>query len=285
VVTNRHRSKRIVIKIGGRALETPLAAHELAAELAVLSGEAVLVHGGGSEVSTWCKKLGIEPRFENGLRITDPPTLEVAAAVLAGLANKRLVAALRAEGVDAVGLAALDGGIVEARPHPAAERLGEVGTVADVHPALLETLMKQGRLPVLASLGEFQGRLLNLNADDLAAALASALHAGALVLLSDVAGVQLRGHLVKHVGHCDELDRLIADPEVTGGMIAKLVASRSALDDGVARVYIAAWQGAGTLRDIIGGAGLGTTLESGVADRDTAPVRNATASTGVGERT
>lgn len=277
-----NRSRRIVIKIGGRALETRRAADELAGELALLSGEVVLVHGGGSEVSAWCEKLGIEPRFENGLRVTDAATLEVAAAVLAGLANKRLVAGLRARGVDAVGLTALDGGIVETRPHSAAARLGEVGTVAQVHPALLETLFAQGSLPVLASLGAFEGRLLNLNADDLAAALASALHASGLILLSDVPGVQLAGKLVEHIGR-DDLDHVIADPEVTGGMTAKLIASRSALDDGVSRVHIAAWQGAGTLRDIIAGAGLSTTLATATPKADR--VRRITASSGVGDRT
>jgi acetylglutamate kinase len=279
VVTKRSRPRRIVIKIGGRALETGRAADELAGELAVLSGEVVLVHGGGSEVSAWCERLGIEPRFENGLRVTDAATLEVAAAVLAGLANKRLVAGLRARGVDAVGLTALDGGIVEARPHSAAARLGEVGTVAAVHPALLETLLAQGALPVLASLGAFEGGLLNLNADDLAAALASALHASALVLLSDVPGVRLAGMLVEHIGR-EDLDHVIADPEVTGGMTAKLIASRSALDDGVARVHIAAWQGAGTLRDIIAGAGVCTTLAPMASHADRR--RALPASSGVG---
>ncbi len=275
-----NRSRRIVIKIGGRALEAGRAIDELAGELALLPGEVVLVHGGGSEVSAWCERLGIEPRFENGLRVTDAATLEVAAAVLAGLANKRLVAGLRARGVDAVGLTALDGGIVEARPHSAAARLGEVGTVARVHPALLETLLGQSGLPVLASLGAFEGRLLNLNADDLAAALASALRASALVLLSDVPGVQLEGKLVDHIGR-DDLDRVIEGPGVTGGMLAKLIASRSALDDGVARVHIAAWQGAGTLRDIIAGAGVSTTLATTTPKVDR--LHGVTASSGVGD--
>ena len=275
-----NRSRRIVIKIGGRALEAGRAIDELAGELALLPGEVVLVHGGGSEVSAWCERLGIEPRFENGLRVTDAATLEVAAAVLAGLANKRLVAGLRARGVDAVGLTALDGGIVEARPHSAAARLGEVGTVARVHPALLETMLGQSSLPVLASLGAFEGRLLNLNADDLAAALASALRASALVLLSDVPGVQLEGKLVDHIGR-DDLDRVIEGPGVTGGMLAKLIASRSALDDGVARVHIAAWQGAGTLRDIIAGAGVSTTLATTTPKADR--LHGVTASSGVGD--
>ena len=281
---DRDPSRRIVIKLGGRALEAPGAAQELAAELARLLGQAVLVHGGGGEVSAWCERLGLEPRFENGLRVTDATTLEVAAAVLAGLANKQLVAGLRAHGVDAIGLSALDGGLVEVQPHPDAARLGRVGAVAAVHPALLETLLHHGHLPVLASLGAFEGGLLNLNADDLAAALAAALHATALVLLSDVPGVRLGGEPVRRIDR-HELDRVITDPEVTGGMVAKLIASRSAIDDGVACVHIAAWQGAGTLRDIIGGAGNGTMLTSASGNLVSSPERGIPASAGMGDRT
>jgi acetylglutamate kinase len=141
-----HR-KPVVLKIGGRALEpagvaaagaavpgagstareaatsgsaTASAIGALATELATIGAPLVIVHGGGAEVSAWCGRLGVEPRFIDGLRVTDPPTLEVATAVLAGLANKRLVARLRAADLDAVGLAALDGGTVEGRAAPRA---------------------------------------------------------------------------------------------------------------------------------------------------------------------
>src|SRR5207245_9215619 len=110
----RAMSAPLVLKLGGRALEAPDAAGELAAEVAALRVPVVIVHGGGVEVSAWCMRLGLAPRFVEGLRVTDDATLEVVAAVLAGLANKRLVAALRAAGVDAVGLAALAGGTVTA---------------------------------------------------------------------------------------------------------------------------------------------------------------------------
>src|SRR5262249_37839820 len=141
----------VVVKLGGRALEAPGAIAELAADVATLSGRTLLLHGGGALVSRWSERLGLTPRFVDGLRVTDPETLEVAVAVLAGLANKRLVASLRSAGVDAVGLAALDGGVVEAMPHPTAERLGEVGAVRSVRPELLLELIEGGRVPVLAS--------------------------------------------------------------------------------------------------------------------------------------
>jgi len=255
----------LVIKLGGRALEGPGARHELATAIAALEEPAVVVHGGGAEVSDWCLRLGLTPRFLDGLRVTDPPTLEVAVAVLAGLANKRLVAALRAAGVDAVGLSAIDGGIAAAELHPEAERLGEVGRVRAVAPALLETLLGRGHLPVLASIAAVAGRLLNVNADDFAAALAGALQARALVLLSDTPGVRLAGATVARLAGA-ELEDALAHPEVQGGMRPKLEAARQALAAGVARVHIAAWEGPGTLRALLAhddAAAPGTTITRG----------------------
>jgi acetylglutamate kinase len=249
----------IVVKLGGRALESPGAGAQLADDLVALRGRALLVHGGGAELSEWCRRLGLEPRFVDGLRATDAPTLEVAAAVLAGLANKRLVALLRAGGVDAVGLSALDGGIAEAEPHPDSGRLGAVGCVRAVHPELIAESLAAGRTPVLASIGACDGALLNLNADDLAAALAGALRAEALVLLSDTPGLVLDRAVVPRLDP-DALDAALADPQVTGGMIPKLRAARAALDQGTGRVHIAAWQGPDTLVAVLAGTATSTTI-------------------------
>ena len=249
----------VVVKLGGRALDAPGAAPELAGDLARLAGGAVLVHGGGAEVSEWCTRLGIAPRFLDGLRVTDPDTLEVAVAVLAGLANKRLVATLRAAGVDAVGLSALDGGTVEVTRHADASRLGAVGQVVAVHPQLIETLLAQGRMPVLASIGAADGQLLNVNADDLAAGLAGTLRARALLLLSDTAGLKLDGRRVARLG-ASEIARALAHPDVTGGMRPKLRAAADAIEAGAQRVVIGAWTGPGTLNALLTGDGEGTTL-------------------------
>ena len=252
----------VVIKLGGRALEAPGAARALAAEAAALSGELVLVHGGGAELSAWCERLGLAPRFEDGLRVTDAGTLEVAAAVLAGLANKRLVAALRDAGVDAVGLSALDGGVAEAEPHPDSPRLGAVGRVACVHPALRETLLAQGRTPVLASIAACGASLLNLNADDLAAAIAGALGARALLLLSDTPGLVLDNRLVERLDQVG-IEAALAHPDVRDGMRPKLRAAAAAIAAGARRVHIAAWQGPGTLEALLGGHGAGTMVLAG----------------------
>jgi acetylglutamate kinase len=243
----------LVVKLGGRALEAPDAAAALAGEIAALPGRAVIVHGGGSEVSEWCLRLGLTPRFVDGLRVTDEATLEVAAAVLAGLANRRLVATLQAAGVDAVGLSALDGSTAAVEPHADAARLGAVGRVRAVRPDLIERLLSGGFTPVLASIGAHAGGLLNLNADDLAAALAGALAAGTLVLLSDTPGLVLDGAPVARLG-ADGLEAALANPQVTGGMRPKLIAARAALGAGLGRVLIGCWQGPGTLAGLLAGS-------------------------------
>ena len=255
----------VVVKLGGRALEAPGAARELAAELAHLPGGTVLVHGGGAEVSAWSARLGIAPRFLDGLRVTDPDTLEVVVAVLAGLANKRLVATLRAAGVDAVGLSALDGGTVEVERHADASRLGAVGQVVAVHPQLLETLLAQGRTPVLASIGAAGEQLFNVNADDLAAGLAGALRARALLLLSDTPGLRLDGLVVTRLG-VHEVAAALTHPDVKDGMRPKLRAAAAAIEAGAQRVVIGAWAGPGTLTALLAGEGGGTTFVAGALE-------------------
>ena len=249
----------LVIKLGGRSLDAPGAARDLAAELSRMVGGTLLVHGGGAEVTGWCERLGIAPRFLDGLRVTDPDTLDVAVAVLGGLANKRLVATLRAAGVDAVGLAALDGGTVEVARHEDASRLGAVGRVVAVQPQLLETLLGQGRTPVLASIGAAGEQMLNINADDLAAGIAGALRARALLLLSDTPGLWLDGRVVPRMG-VPEVATALSHPDVKDGMRPKLRAAAAAIEAGAQRVVIGAWAGPGTLNALLTGEGGGTTL-------------------------
>jgi acetylglutamate kinase len=257
----------LVVKLGGRALEAPGALREFAAALREAgtpggsTRATLVVHGGGAEVSAWCERAGLAPRFADGLRVTDPDTLEIVAAVLAGLANKRLVATLRAHGIDAVGLAALDGGIALARRHATAPTLGEVGEIEAVDATLLGTLLDAGRVPVLASLGgDRTGALLNLNADDVAAAVAAALPARDLVLLSDTPGLVLDGAVVPSLDEAELAGVLMREAAVTGGMRPKLRAAQTALAAGVRRVIIAAWQGPGTLAALLDGTATATTL-------------------------
>ncbi|HET9326679.1 MAG TPA: acetylglutamate kinase [Candidatus Eisenbacteria bacterium] len=255
----------VVLKLGGRALEREGAWAELATALRAHHEGIVLVHGGGAEVSAWSRRLGLSPAFVDGRRVTDTATLEVAVAVLAGLANKRIVAALRAQGIDAVGLAALDGGLVDTQRHEHSDQLGEVGQITGISPALLDTMLAQGRVPVLASIGAREGQLLNLNADDLASAVAVALRARALVLLSDVPGLTLNGSVVSTLSTEDAAVALLG-AAVTGGMRPKLEAARLAIEGGVPSVHLGAWTGASTLVELLRGAGAGTTLVPVKAD-------------------
>lgn len=254
------QAQPIVVKLGGRALEAPGALAGFAAALARLPRPTLVVHGGGAEVTRWCERLGIASRFHDGLRVTDPDTLEVAAAVLAGLVNKRLVAGLRVQGIDAVGLAALDGGMLTVRRHMNADVLGEVGEVIGADATLLQLILAAGRTPVVASLAcDAAGRLLNVNADDAAAALAAAIGASDLVLLSDTPGLKLAGAVVARLS-ASELPATLARPEVEGGMVPKLISAQTALAGGVARVHITAWEHDDTLHRVLCGEGHGTTL-------------------------
>ena len=250
-----------VVKLGGRALEAPGADLELAAAIGSASEPVVLVHGGGREVSAWLGRFGIEPRFADGLRVTDAGTLEVAAAVLAGLANKRLVATLRAAGVDAVGLSAVDGGIVTVEPHPDAARLGAVGHATGADASLLRLLLDRGMTPVIASIGQHAGSLLNVNADDVAPALAAALPARGLLLLSDVASVTLDGAAVAEIPVA-RIAELLTRDDVRDGMIPKLEAARRAVTGGTACAWIGAWQGPRTLEALLAGNAIATAIRS-----------------------
>ncbi len=248
----------LVLKLGGRALSAPGAPAAFAASLAHRSSNALVVHGGGAEVTDWCARLGIASRFEDGLRVTDEATLEVTAAVLAGLANKRLVAALRAAGVNAVGFSALDGGVLSVRRHPDAA-LGAVGVPTGADASLLRLLLAAGRTPVLASLAADGEDLLNVNADDAAAAIAAAVGASQLVLLSDTPGLVLGGAIVRAMDAA-QLAAALESPDVTGGMKPKLAAARTALAGGVSVVHIADWQGDATLEAVVSGGAPGTRI-------------------------
>jgi len=150
--------------------------------------------------------------------------------------------------------------------HADAARLGAVGQVVAVHPQLLETLLAQGRTPVLASIGAAGEQLLNVNADDLAAGLAGSLRARALVLLSDTPGLKLDGRVVARLGG-HEVATLLAHPEVKDGMRPKLRAAAAAIEAGAQRVVIGAWAGPGTLTALLEGEGGGTTLVALEASR------------------
>ncbi len=208
----------VTIKIGGVAGQHADSVEWLARHA---PSSTVLVHGGGAEVAEWSRRLGLEPRSHDGLRITDPDTLAVVVAVLAGLVNSRLVAALEAAGRSAVGLTGADGALLRLRRRD--PQLGEVGEVIGADASLLETLVVDGRLPVVASIGLHEGDLLNVNADEVAAAVAAA-RGGLLLLCTDVPGVQRDGHVLERLDAATA-ETMLADGSASAGMRPKLRAA------------------------------------------------------------
>ena len=209
----------VTIKLGGIAGRHAESVAWLASSA---PSSTVVVHGGGNEVAEWSRRLGIEPREHDGLRVTDAATLEVAIAVLGGLVNTRLVAALVAAGRSAVGLSGADGHLLRLRRRD--PQFGEVGEVIGADPALPEVLIGAGSLPVIASLGvDADGDLLNVNADEAAGAIAAA-RGGLLLLCTDVSGVQHEGTIVDRL-HAAAAERMLADGSASAGMRPKLRAA------------------------------------------------------------
>jgi acetylglutamate kinase len=250
----------LTIKLGGVA-----GAH--GASLSVLASRAipgwVIVHGGGNEVDDWSRRLGIERATVDGLRVTDDTTLDVAVAVLRGLVNARLVAAFRTAGVSAVGLSGADGGLLEADTFD--ERLGNVGRVSGVAAGLLDTLAAAGHVPIVAPIARGSGsQLLNVNADEVAGAIAAA-RGGRLLLLTDVPGVERGGRLMPSLTP-DEAEAMLADGSAHGGMVPKLRASIVAARAG-ASVAIVDGTDPAAVRAALDGVASGTVMSGTPAAR------------------
>ena len=235
---------RIVVKFAGALLEDAATVRSLAQQIAALARqkhEILVVHGGGRIFTNTLKRLGMESKFVNGLRVTDKETRDVAVMVFAGLLNKQLSAAITAEGQPAVGISAADAACFSASPlvHNDVEGgLGYVGYLTSVNVRFLESLWKAKLLPVAACLGlGADNELYNVNADHMAAACAEFIEADHLIYLTDVAGV-LDGEKVLSVISCEEVDQLIHSRIVSGGMILKLEAAKRALQSGVSEVHI-----------------------------------------------
>jgi len=232
---------KIVIKIGGAALEDNLTRRKCAhavAELARDGHHIAVVHGGGSALTKTLKELGHESEFVNGLRVTDANTRDVALMVLAGVINKKLVAAIGAEGFSALGLCGGDGLMFRARKKQTPD-LGFVGEICAADPRWLEVIWQQGGIPVISptALG-IDGEYYNINADQMAAACAGACRADALIFLTDVPGVKNANGAVMRWLNTKEVSSLVAGAVISGGMLPKLEACTQALSHGVGRVRI-----------------------------------------------
>jgi acetylglutamate kinase len=241
----RYRGQTVVAKVGGAALDDARLATLVADDLALLSLvgiRLVVVHGGGPQVSDAMRTRGVEPRFVEGLRVTDDETVEVVRQVLVGSINGDAVSRLARAGLKAVGLWGGDGGCVTATPAegPDGQDIGHVGSVSFVEPHLLETLLAEDYTPVLASVApDVGGNPLNVNADEIASAVAVALGAAKLVYLTNVEGLYRdlgRAESLVSELKLDEAEQLVG--ELSAGMRPKVRSAIAALRGGVEKVHI-----------------------------------------------
>jgi acetylglutamate kinase len=234
---------KIVVKLGGAALEDVSILRKCASAIAELAQDGhrvVVVHGGGKALTRVLAQFGKQSEFVEGLRVTDAETRDAALMVLAGLVNKKLVAAIQAAGIPAVGFCGGDGMTFRVRKKLVhGQDIGFVGEICATEACWIESIWQGGGIPVLASLAlGADGEYYNVNADEMAAACAAACHADALLFLTDVPGVKDADGAVIPRLSAEQVDDLATGSVITGGMLPKLTACKQALKHGVARVRI-----------------------------------------------
>lgn len=241
----RFKDKIIVVKYGGSAMVDQELQKNVIKDVALLKlvgFKPIIVHGGGKEISTWVKRAGMEPKFVNGLRVTDAPTMEIAEMVL-GKVNKRLVQMMQSLGVNAVGISGKDGATLRVEKKLSdGKDIGFVGEVKEVNEQLINTLLENDFVPVICPIGlddEYQN--YNINADDAACAIARAMKAEKLAFLTDIEGVYRdplnRDSLISELT-IPEAEKLLASGNVGGGMLPKIRNCIDAIENGVSRVHI-----------------------------------------------
>jgi len=236
----RYDGAIVVIKLGGHAMGSDAAMETFARDIVLLQQvgvNPVIVHGGGPMINAMLKRLDIKSEFVDGKRVTDHATVEVVEMVLSGLVNKRIVQAINAQGGRAVGLSGKDANLITCdQTNP---DLGFVGTPSDIDPTLLHTLFGNDMIPVIAPLGSGRnGETYNINGDTAAGAIAAALKADRLLLLTDVSGVKnAKGDVVTEL-KAEQIRQMTRDEVIAGGMIPKTQTALDAIDGGVRAVVI-----------------------------------------------
>lgn len=236
--------RTIVVKYGGAAMKDSMLKDKVVRDIVFLSCvglRPVVVHGGGPEINSWLDKLGIEPQFNNGLRVTDAATMDVVEMVLVGRVNKEIVSLINRAGGRAVGLCGMDGNLIKARPEGQVG-IGFVGEVTSMDVNILESLVSSGYIPVVSSVAADEtGQAYNINADTVAGELAAALGAEKLILLTDTPGI-LKNYkdpsTLLHKLDIQEARQLIASGVVGGGMIPKVNCCVRSLAQGVRATHI-----------------------------------------------
>ena len=240
----RYTGKTIVVKFGGHAMVDPALTESFAADIALLRQvgmRPIVVHGGGPQIAQMLERLNVKTQAVDGLRITDEPTMEIVEMVLAGKINKDVVTALNKAGGTAVGLSGKDGRLLLAEKVQRDDGvdLGFVGQPKHVNTAVIEAIRDAGLIPVIAPIGvDENGQGYNINADTAAGAIAAALKAERLIMLTDVDGVKDKaGELVSEIRRAD-IAGLVEDGTVSGGMIPKLEMCAAAVTSGVGAAVI-----------------------------------------------
>lgn len=273
---NKFKGKTFVVKIGGEIADDEKILHSFCEEVALLAEvgiRIVMVHGGGKQATQLSKQLGIEPKMIEGRRVTDEKTLDVVMMVFAGTINTEILAALREYGAEAVGISGVDGGIVNAVKRPPKKVMndkgveemvdyGHVGDIESIDPRLLVTLLNADFVPVMASLGgDDLGNILNINADTVASEIASALRAEKLFMVTDVDGILREDKTLISRVTPKEIERLIKDGVIKGGMVPKATSAVEALKDGVGSVHIISGKKPSTLlSEVFTDTGAGTMI-------------------------
>ena len=239
----KYTDKIIVIKYGGSSMIDESLKEAVMRDVALLNligVKVVLVHGGGPALTETLKRMNIESKFENGLRVTDAETAKVATMVLAGKVNKSLVALIGSVGGLAVGLSGIDANMIHVKTlNPA---LGYVGEITKVNTGLINDILNKGYIPVISSVAcDKTGEIYNINADTMAGEIAAALGAEAFISLTDTPGILADkddpSTLISKI-HLDDIDKMIDDGTISGGMIPKVTGCADLVRGGVKRVFI-----------------------------------------------
>ena len=257
--------KRIVIKYGGSAMINKNLQIAVFRDIALLSSvgvQPVVVHGGGPAINEWLNRLNITPQFKDGLRVTDPKTMEIVEMVLGGRVNKQIVNGINKVGALSIGVSGIDGRLIEARPFNNGSH-GLVGEVSKVNVDILEPILSKGYVPVISSIAaSTQGQSFNINADTVAGELAAALSAEKLILLTDTSGILKdkddQNTLIKKI-RLSEARQLIKEGIVNHGMKPKTECCIRALAQGVSAAHIIDGRVAhALLLEVFTDAGIGT---------------------------
>lgn len=239
----RFNESIIVFKYGGSAMNDPALRASFARDVVLLKYigvRPVIVHGGGPQIGRTLERLGIQSTFVDGLRVTDDDTMEVVEMVLGGIVNREIVALVQQAGGRAVGLTGADGDMIRVTRRTSPDRdLGRVGRVIDVQPSAISAVADAGFVPVIAPIGvDADGLTHNVNADEAAGAVAQALRAEKLILLTDVEGVvDADGKLIGQLS-AEEARKHMAEGTIRGGMIPKVECCLSCIDAGVGSTHI-----------------------------------------------